>query len=80
MNDNLSDKQFRWVPDQNPRHLIINHIMTWHMKGEGENNMKSMATGGMTAEELHNIHMDYHKENKFDEGKEHKHFTPKKRK
>mgnify|MGYP003351903233 CR=1 FL=1 len=79
MNDNLG-QQFKWIPNLGIRHMITNHILSWHMKGQGDNNLKGMSTGGMTAEDLHNLHMEYHKNNEFDEGKEHKHFEPKEKK
>ena len=79
MSDNLNPKQFKWVPDQVMRHSIGWHILKWHIKAN-ENGAKGHALSGRSTQELHDEHMKLHEDGSFEEGHEHKHFTPKNRK
>jgi hypothetical protein len=85
--NNLSTPQFgdqpkkRWVPDQTGR-AIQWHILGWHVKGHGPNSAKSLDRKGLSQYDdkaWHERHMQEHAEGNFEEGKEHDHFTPKKK-
>jgi hypothetical protein len=88
MNENLNQDQFgdkpkkRWVPDQPPS-LLIHHILTWHTKASGPNQAKGLDRRGLSQYDDKGWiarHEQEHAEGNFEEGHEHEHFTPKKRK
>jgi hypothetical protein len=68
--NNLSDPQFKktkWVPDQEAPDVW------WHVLG-------SHQTGGVMKHQAESEHARHHAEGRFLPGKEHTHFTPKKKK
>ena len=78
MSDNLGE-QFKWIPNQKVRHILISHILRWHTHPT-EHGVKTRAFNGMSLADMQKMHDDFHANNEFDEGAQHKHFEPKEKK
>ena len=68
--DNLSNPQFKkakFIPDQKAPYLSW-HVLGWHQQG------------GVARSQAEADHARHHAEGNFLPGKEHTHFTPKKKK